>query len=312
VVGTPDELAKQFGSSGQATQTVAFPIRYATPGDLAKQLSTVLPPSAFTIDPRTDTLLVNGTPEVIQTARNFMALEDVPAPQVVFEVKVIDVTKNNDSTNVGIDWTGSSVLGLFENCITCTTFQTIPPTLQSGNPITFQPFTRNALFISAKINYLISHNQASLLADPRVEALDNQQAKILVGQTYPIVYYSSQAGQFQVNYIDVGVILQVTPVINTDGYITTTLHVERSTIAGLVANQYPILNNRKIDAILRVKDGDTIVMGGLVDDESTKTTTKVPLLGDIPVVGALFKNVNTSKLHNEIVFLITPHIVAEH
>ena len=273
----------------------------------------MLPLSAFTIDTRTDTLLVSGTPEVIQTARNFMALEDVPAPQVVFEVKVIDVTKNNDTTNVGIDWAGSSTLGLFENCITCTTFQTGPnPAEQSGNPITFQPFTRNALFISAKINYLIAHNQASLLADPRVEALDNQQAKILVGQTYPIVYYSSQAGQFQVNYIDVGVILQVTPVINTDGYITTTMHVERSTIAGLVANQYPILNNRKIDAILRVKDGDTIVMGGLVDDEFTKTTTKVPLLGDIPVLGALFKNVNQTKLHNEIVFLITPHIVAEH
>jgi type IV pilus secretin PilQ/predicted competence protein len=313
VVGTPDELARQFGSSGQAAQTVAFPIRYASPLDLAKQLSTVLPASAFTIDTRTDTLLVSGTPEVIQTARNFMALEDVPAPQVVFEVKVIDVTKNNDAQNVGIDWTGSSTLGLFENCITCTSFQVAPnPPAQSGNPITFQPFTRNALFISAKINYLISHNQASLLADPRVEALDNQQAKILVGQTYPIVYYSSQAGQFQVNYIDVGVILQVTPVINTDGYITTTLHVERSTIAGLVANQYPILNNRKIDAILRVKDGDTIVMGGLVDDETTKTTTKVPLLGDIPVVGALFKNVSNTKLHNEIVFLITPHIVAEH
>lgn len=312
VVGTPDELAKQFGSSGQASQTVAFPIRYASPVELAKQLTSVLPASAFTIDARTDTLLVNGTPEVIQTARNFMALEDVPAPQVIFEVKVIDVTKNNDSANVGIDWTGSSPLGLFENCVACTAPITPVSTQLSGNPLTFQPFTRNALFLSAKLNYLITHNQASLLADPRVEALNNQQAKILVGQTYPIVYYSSQAGQFQVNYIDVGVILQVTPVINTDGYITTTMHVERSTIAGLVANQYPILNNRKIDAILRVKDGDTIVLGGLVDDEMTKTTSKVPLLGDIPLLGALFRNVNSSKIHNEIVFLVTPHIVAEH
>jgi type IV pilus assembly protein PilQ len=313
VVGTPDELAKQFGSSGQTAQTVAFPIRYANPADLQKQLGTVMPAGSYTIDPRTDTLLVSGTPEVIQTARNFMALEDIPAPQVVFEVKVIDVTKNNDTTNVGVQWTGSSVLGLFENCITCTSPQTGPiPLEQSGNPITFQPFTRNALFISATINYLLVHNQASLLADPRIEALDNQQAKLLVGQTYPIVYYSSQAGQFQVNYIDVGVILNVTPVINTDGYITTTLHVERSTIAGLVANQYPILNNRKIDAILRVKDGDTIVMGGLVDDEFTKTISKVPLMGDIPILGSLFKNVQQSKIHNEIVFLITPHIVAEH
>ena len=312
VVGTADELTRQFGSVGQAAQTVAFPIRYANPADLGKQLQTVLPANAFTIDPRTDTLLVTGSPDIIQSARNFLALSDVPAPQVVFEVKVIDVTPKNDSINVGIEWTGSSALGLFENCITCTGVSTLPATsIQNGNPIPFQPFTRNAIFISAKINYLISKNEASILADPRVEALDNQQASLLVGQTYPIVYYSSQAGQFQVQYIDVGVKLIVTPVINPDGYITTTMHVERSNIAGLVQNQYPILNNRKVDDILRVKDGDTIVLGGLIDDEVTKNTTKVPLLGDIPILGALFKNVNNTKLHNEIVFLITPHIVAE-
>src|SRR5215469_9588923 len=312
VVGTPDELAKQFGSAGETAQTVAFPIRYATPADLTKQLATVLPAGHFTIDPRTDTLLVTGTPDVIQTARNFMALEDIPAPQVVFEVKVLDVTKNNDTQNVGVNWTGSTALGLFENCISCTGPQTQVPPVQSGNPIPFQPFTRNALFIQATINYLLTHNEASLLANPRVEALDNQQAKILVGQTYPIVYYSSQAGQFQVNYIDIGVILQVTPVVNTDGYVTTTLHVERSNIQSIIAGQYPLLDNRKIDSILRVKDGDTIVMGGLVQDDTTKTINKVPLLGDIPVVGSLFKNVSATKIHSEIVFLITPHIVPEH
>jgi type IV pilus assembly protein PilQ len=312
VIGTQDELTRQFGSIGQAAQTVAFPIRYANPGDLGKQLSSVLPGGSFTIDPRTDTLLVTGSPEVIQSARNFLALSDVPAPQVVFEVKVIDITPKNDSINVGIEWTGSSALGLFENCITCTGATTLPQTsIQNGNPIAFQPFTRNAIFISAKINYLIQKNEASILADPRVEALDNQQASLLVGQTYPIVYYSSQAGQFQVQYIDVGVKLIVTPVINPDGYITTTMHVERSNIAGLVQNQYPILNNRRVDDILRVKDGDTIVLGGLIDDEVTKATSKVPLLGDIPILGSLFKNVNNTKIHNEIVFLITPHIVAE-
>ncbi len=248
---------------------------------------------------------------MIQSARNFLALADVPAPQVMFEVKVLEVIKNNDNSNVGVAFDGSSRLGLFENCITCSGPQTFPTIPQSGNPIAPQPFTRSAITVGATINYLITHNQAQTLADPRVEALNNQQAKLLVGQTYPIVYYSSQAGQFQVQYIDVGVILNVTPVINTDGYITTVLHVERSTIAGLVQNQYPILNNRKIDNTLRVKDGDTIVMGGLIDDQTTKTITKVPLLGDIPILGVLFKNVEQTKIHGEVVFLITPHIVGE-
>ncbi len=112
-------------------------------------------------------------------------------------------------------------------------------------------------------------------------------------------------------YIDIGVKLNITPVINTDGYITTTLHTERSVVTGLVQNQFPIINNRKADSVLRVKDGETIVMGGMLDDETTQTMSKVPLLGDIPVFGALFRNVAKTKLHNEVVFLITPHIIAE-
>jgi type II secretory pathway component GspD/PulD (secretin) len=135
-------------------------------------------------------------------------------------------------------------------------------------------------------------------------------ASLLIGQTYPIVYYDPKAGQFQAQFIDIGVKMNITPIINTDGYITTTLHTERSVITGFV-QQFPILNKRSADSTLRVKDGETIVLGGMIDDETTKSISKIPLLGDIPVFGVLFKNVNNTKLHNEVVFLITPHIVNE-
>ena len=93
VVGTPADLAAEFGQSGQvAAQQVAFPIKSSNPTDLAKQLATVIPTTSFTVDARTDTLLVSGSPDIIQSARNFMALADIPAPQVVFEVKVVDIT----------------------------------------------------------------------------------------------------------------------------------------------------------------------------------------------------------------------------
>jgi type IV pilus assembly protein PilQ len=75
--------------------------------------------------------------------------------------------------------------------------------------------------------------------------------------------------------------------------------------------QFPILNKRSADSTLRVKDGETIVLGGMIDDEMTKSIAKIPLLGDIPIFGVLFKNINTTKLHNEVVFLITPHIINE-
>src|SRR5579872_937842 len=309
VVGTSSDLNSEFGTAGQeATQTVAFPIKYANPADLAKQLATVIPPTSFNIDPRTDTVIVSGTPDIIQSARNFLALSDVPAPQVVFEVKVLDVT-HDGNLNVGTQWVGTSPFDLFENCLACPPSGiTVPVTTISGNSIGPQPFTRNPLFIQGQINYLISHNDATVLANPRVAALDNQQASLLVGQTYPLVYYDPRSGQFQAQYIDIGVKIIITPVVNTDGYITTTMHVERSSIVGLV-QQFPILDNRKADSILRVKDGDTIVLGGLLDDESTASVSKVPLLGDIPILGAFFKNVQKTTTHQEVGFLITPHIL---
>lgn len=313
VVGTPSDLSAQFGQAGQvATQSVAFPIKYANPVDLQKQLSTVIPANNFTVDARTDTLLVTGTPDIIQSARNFLALSDIPAPQVMFEVKVIDITRTNDTDNTGVNYTGSSALGFLENPLGAppgTTF-TVPATQYLGQPIPLQPFTRNELFIQAQLNYLITHNEAQLLADPRVSALDNMPATILVGQTYPIVYYDPRAGQFQAQFVDIGVKMNLTPVINTDGYITTTLNTERSVITGFV-QQFPILNKRSATSTLRVKDGETIVLGGMIDDEMTKSISKIPLLGDIPVFGVLFKNINTTKLHNEVVFLITPHIINE-
>lgn len=313
VVGTPSDLAAQFGQAGQvATQSVAFPIKYANPADLQKQLATVIPPNNFTVDARTDTLLVTGTPDIIQSARNFLALSDIPAPQVMFEVKVIDITRTNDTANNGVNYSGSSALAFLENPLGAppgTTF-TLPATQYLGQPIPLQPFTRNELFISAQLNYLITHNEAQLLADPKVSALDNLPASILIGQTYPIVYYDPRAGQFQAQFVDIGVKMNITPVINTDGYITTTLHTERSVITGFV-QQFPILNKRSADSTLRVKDGETIVLGGMIDDEMTKSISKIPLLGDIPVFGVLFKNINETKLHNEVVFLITPHIINE-
>jgi type II secretory pathway component GspD/PulD (secretin) len=311
VVGTPADLAAEFGQSGQvAAQQVAFPIKYSNPTDLAKQLATVIPPTSFSVDTRTDTLLVSGSPDIIQSARNFMALADIPAPQVVFEVKVVDITSNNDTNNSGVSWVGASPFDLFENCVACPPGSDISQKQFSGNPIAPQPFTRNAVFVQGKLNYLITHNQAQLLANPRISALDNQPASLLVGTQYPIVYFDPKAGNFQVNYVDIGVKVNITPIINSDGYITTTLHAERSTITGLVQT-LPILDQREANSTLRVKDGDTIVLGGMLDDETTKSLSKIPLLGDIPIFGAFFRSVQTTKLHNEVVFLITPHIVAE-
>jgi Bacterial type II and III secretion system protein/Type II/IV secretion system protein len=108
--------------------------------------------------------------------------------------------------------------------------------------------------------------------------------------------------------VNVGVQLRVTPTIGDDGGITAEFHPEYSEIIGFNAS-FPIIANRKVDATLRVRDGETIVLGGLFQDTSSETISKLPFLGDIPILGQFFKNKATARQRDEVVFLITPHIL---
>jgi len=154
----------------------------------------------------------------------------------------------------------------------------------------------------------VSKGNARVLATPRLVSLNNHEASLLIGQTYPIIYYDIRSGNQQLQTIDIGVKLRMTPTIGADGSIIAELHPEYSEITGF-QQSYPIIANRKLDSTLRVSDGETIVLGGLLREISSETITKLPLLGDIPILGEIFKNRQRSAERDEIVFLITPHIV---
>jgi type II secretory pathway component GspD/PulD (secretin) len=108
--------------------------------------------------------------------------------------------------------------------------------------------------------------------------------------------------------VNVGVQLRVTPTIGEDGTITAEFHPEYSEIIGFNAS-FPIIANRKVDAVLRVRDGETIVLGGLFQDTSAETITRLPFLGSIPILGTFFRNKATSRQRDEVVFFITPHLL---
>jgi type II secretory pathway component GspD/PulD (secretin) len=112
-----------------------------------------------------------------------------------------------------------------------------------------------------------------------------------------------------VQTIDVGVRLRLTPTIGADGEITAEMHPEYSQIIGF-NNSFPIVANRKVDATLRVRDGETIVLGGLFEEVDSETVTKLPILGDLPVLGSFFRNRQNSHTKDEVVFFITPRILS--
>jgi type II secretory pathway component GspD/PulD (secretin) len=147
------------------------------------------------------------------------------------------------------------------------------------------------------------------LATPKLVTINNKEADLSIGETYPIVYSTSVFGGQNVQYVDIGVHLRLTPTIGADGSVIAELHPEYSELVGFTPTGYPIVANRKIDSTLHVRDNETIVLGGLMRETSTETISKIPGLGDIPILGKLFQNKQSTHERDEIVFLITPHVV---
>lgn len=272
---------------GDATQTIQLHNAKAT--DALKQIRAAVPENALYADDRRNVVVVSGNSETQSTVRSLLQALDAPGRQVMFEVRVADLQPVNDDDRVGILFGGAGFggggLGQF------------PYTL-----------TKSSLVVNAQINALVQRGKAAILAQPRVATLNNREASLLVGEQYPVVTVNQQTGFPSVQTIDVGVRLRVTPTIGADGTITADLHPEYSQIIGF-NNNFPIIANRKLDATLRVRDGETIVLGGLFQDVDSTTVTKLPLLGDLPVLGGVFRNRERQHTKDEVVFFITPRLM---
>jgi type II secretory pathway component GspD/PulD (secretin) len=283
--------APAYGADSAAgVKSVALPLRYLRPADAVKTVKGTFPDANLIADDRQNAVVVTGNGEIAAAVAALLATIDVPGRQVLFEVRVADVTPSDDTSNVGVIFGGTDLKGNATQGSTAVTFvnKTIP--------------------INATLNFLVQKGSASILATPRLVTINNHEASLLIGESFPIVYFDARTGTQQVQFTDIGVKLKMTPTIGQDGAITAELHPEYSQIVSF-SNGFPVIGNRKVDSTLRVEDGETIVLAGLLSDIRNQTITKIPGLGDIPIIGEVFKNRQTSHTRDEIVFLITPHIV---
>jgi type II secretory pathway component GspD/PulD (secretin) len=278
------------GATGSPVSSEAIPLHNERPSDIAKTLKTAIPDAAIVPDDRANSVVVSGSGDARTTARSVLAGLDRPGRQVMFEVKVTDVKPNDDSSNVGFEFGGTSF---------------------GAGALAQFPYTiaKSSVVVNAQLNTLVQRGRAQILATPRIATLNNVEASMLVGEQYPVVTVNQQTGYPSVQTIDVGVQLRVTPTIGDDDVITADLHPSYSQIIGFNSN-FPIIANRKVDSTLRVHDGETIVLGGLFEDTTSETLTKLPWLGDLPILGGFFRNKATTHERDEVVFFITPHILA--
>jgi general secretion pathway protein D len=218
---------------------------------------------------------------------------DTALPQVMIEAMVVEVPTEL-TNNLGVAWQTSTPLTI---------------NFTGGSYPCCASVSITSPAILATINTLVQQNKSKLLANPRLAVRDGETARMNIGDKIPFQVINAQ-GVPSVVIIEAGVKLEITPRINADNFVTIKMHPEVSSILTAPApNVPPTIATREADSSLTVKDGTPIVLAGLIQKNDVQTTVKVPLLGDIPIIGWLFKSVSTDKTENEVIFVITPHIL---
>ena len=162
--------------------------------------------------------------------------------------------------------------------------------------------------INAQISALVTKGDAKVLSRPNITTMSGEQATIHIGGKLPYRSVNSN-GASSVQFEDYGIILQFKPIVDAHGRITSAVHTEVSSLDGYTEDNQPKIATRSADAVVNVYSGSTIVVGGLMDSSESKNINKIPLLGDIPILGEFFKYTSKSRDKTELVIVVTPHLI---
>lgn len=300
----------------------------------AKQMETMIKTMLKTKDiyvsEKNNSLVMRDSPEAVRMAEKLIATQDIDEPEVMLEVEVLEVLHSR-LTQLGVKWPNQMGFSVTSTpavststttsggAVVTTTTPSAPLTVAglrsiNGNSINVTP-------ISMSIDLRKELGDSNLLASPRIRVKQHEKAKIMIGDRVPVITNSvtpvasgTPVVTGSVQYLDVGLKLEVEPDIHMDGEVAIKTYLEVSTIANQVTNAasgsvaYQI-GTRNVNTVLRLKDGETQVLAGLINDQDRKSVASVPWLGDIPLIGHLFGSHGDDKSKTEIILSITPHII---
>jgi type IV pilus assembly protein PilQ len=315
LVASTERLATQTG-----LVTRVFDLKYARAQDIRDQLQYLT--GNVTASFSGDRLVVRASASTMEEVAVIVEQLDKKPSQVLLQARLIEVN-TTALLEAGIDW---------EKITKWTTILTegnagpsqagqIPQSLSFLKLDETADYYRQMAAFQVQLDALITDGNAHLLSDLRVVTQDNVPAEIFAGETVPVIITSLQTpggagGVFQtvqLQNIDVGVKLNITPRISDDGFITALVEPEVSRIVAFVGpnNDLPETSRRRAQTLVRVRDGERIYIGGLLSEEKRRTVKKVPLLGSIPLLGYLFRHYRDETTRLDLVIEITPHIVGD-
>lgn len=275
---------------------------------IANTLKTIVKSRDVVVDEKLNMVIVRDSPDAIRLADRLVALHDMPEPEVMLELEVLEI-KRTRLLELGIQWPSSLTLTPLSTSKSGTlTLRDLQTNLNGG--------TIGAGVGSVNLRARKEDGDANLLANPRIRARNHEKAKILIGERVPNITTTATSTGFvseSVNYIDVGLKLDVEPTIYLDNEVAIKVSLEVSSVtnqlktqSGSVAYQ---IGTRTASTVLRLKDGENQVLAGLINDEDRRTGNKVPGLGELPILGRLFGSSMDDNQKTEIVLSITPRLI---
>jgi general secretion pathway protein D len=297
---TPEKL-KEY----QELMVKGFYLANADAKQIQATLKNLLKAKDVSIDEKLNLVVMRDTPDAIRLAEKLIAMHDLYEPEVMLEVEVLEVQRSR-LTELGVQWPSQMTLTPLSNGATATLSD-----LRGLNS------DRIGITLpSATINLRREIGDAKILANPRIRARNREKAKIMIGDKVPVVNItttSNGVSSESTQYLDVGVKLEVESNVYLQDEVAIKLALEVSSLvkevrtpAGSLAYQ---IGSRSASTVLRLKDGETQILGGLINDEDRTTASRVPGVGDIPMLGRLFSSQKDDRSKTEIVLSITPHLI---
>ncbi|SFD07255.1 general secretion pathway protein D [Massilia yuzhufengensis] len=278
--------------------------------NIANTFKTILKSRDVVVDEKLNLVILRDSPEAVRVATQLVALQDVPEPEVMLDVEVLEI-KRSRIMDLGIAWP--------------TSVSFAPLAALDGAPLTIDQLrglNRGNVGVISDLTATVNANKtdgdSNTLANPRIRVRNKEKAKVVIGDKIPNISttISSGVGGFaseSVNYVDVGLTLNVEPTIYLNNEVAIRISLEVSTLgesvttrSGTVAYR---IGTRSATTLLQLKDGENQVLAGLISNEDRSSGSKVPGIGDLPIVGRLFGSTRDQNDRTEIVLSITPRLV---
>jgi len=332
-------------------QSAYIQVNYAKAGDMADLIkgqgktSLLSSRGSISVDARTNTLLVQDTADNIAAVRQMVTKLDIPVKQVLIESRIV-VANNDYNSQLGVQFgangirqtSGGLMTGDLNGANTQqNAFNPVPPGVQvtgrpllslpslndqlnvnvpTGNPFGQLAFSvlRGNFLVDLELSAMAAAGKGEVVSSPRVITANGQEATIIQGVEIPYTQ-SASSGATTVSFKNAVLSLDVTPQITPDNRVIMNLDVHDDTVGAFVptanGGSVPSINTRNVKTQVLVNDGDTVVLGGIYETTQNSTVNKVPLLGDIPLIGWLFRNTQVTNNKDELLIFVTPKIMTQ-